>query len=143
MLNKLPRELSWAAKLENPSLKETQQVAQMVKNLPAMQETRIQTLGWEDLLEKGLATHSNFLAWRIPWTEELGGIQSMVGHTDRLTLSLSTSSIKTGQTMSSASLEVFKQKHPGFRGQTLTECLLCQVSRGGFPDAEQSGSGSD
>ena len=84
MLNKLPRELSWAAKLENPSLKETQQVAQMVKNLPAMQETRIQTLGWEDLLEKGMATHSNLLAWRIPWTEELGGIHSMrsprVGH---------------------------------------------------------------
>ena len=79
MLNKLPRELSWAAKLENPSLKETQQVAQMVKNLPAMQETRIQTLGWEDLLEKGMATHSNLLAWRIPWTEELGGY-SLWGH---------------------------------------------------------------
>ena len=45
----------------------------MVKNLPAMQETRIQSLGWEDLLEKGMATHSNILAWRIPWTEELGG----------------------------------------------------------------------
>ena len=73
MLNKLPRELSWAAKLENPSLKETQQVAQTVKNLPAMQETWIQSLGWEDLLEKGMATHSNILAWRIPRTEELGG----------------------------------------------------------------------
>ena len=73
MLNKLPSELSWAAKLENPSLKETQQVAQTVKNLPAMQETWIQSLGWEDLLEKGMATHSNILAWRIPRTEELGG----------------------------------------------------------------------
>ena len=73
MLNKLPRELSWAAKLENPSLKETQQVAQTVKNLPAMQETWLQSLGWEDLLEKGMATHSNILAWRIPRTEELGG----------------------------------------------------------------------
>ena len=67
----------------------------------------------------------------------------MMGHTDCLTLSLSTSSIKTGQTISSPSLDVFKQKHPGFRGQMLTECLLCQVSRGGFPDAQQSGSGSD
>ena len=44
-------------------------MAQMVKNLPAMQETRIQSLGWEDPLEKGMATHSSTLAWRIPWTE--------------------------------------------------------------------------
>ena len=44
-------------------------VAQTVKNLPAMQETRIQSLGWEDPLEKGMATHSSTLAWRIPWTE--------------------------------------------------------------------------
>ena len=73
MLNKLPSELSWAAKLENPSLKETQQVAQTVKNLPAMQETWLQSLGWEDILEKGMETHSNILAWRIPRTEELGG----------------------------------------------------------------------
>ena len=43
-------------------------VAQLVKNLPAMQETWVQSLGWEDLLEKGRATHSNILAWRIPWT---------------------------------------------------------------------------
>ena len=48
-------------------------VAQMVKNLPAMQETWIQSLGWEDPLEKGMATHSNLLAWRIPRTEELAG----------------------------------------------------------------------
>ena len=47
-------------------------VAQMGKNLPAMQETRVQSLGWEDLLEKGMATHSSTLAWRIPWTEEPG-----------------------------------------------------------------------
>ena len=74
MLNKVPRNLSWAVKLENPSLKETQQVAQMVKNLPAMQETWIQSLGREDPLEKGLATHSSIVAWRIPSTEELGGL---------------------------------------------------------------------
>ena len=49
----------------------------MVKNPPAMQETRVQPLGWEDSLKKGLATHSSILAWRIPWTEELGGLQSM------------------------------------------------------------------
>ena len=52
-------------------------VAQMVKNLPAMQETRIQSLGQEDALEKGMATHSTVLAWRIPWTQEPGGLQSM------------------------------------------------------------------
>ena len=52
-------------------------VAQMIKNLPAMQETQVQSLGWEDPLEKGMATHSSILAWRIPWTEEPGGLQSM------------------------------------------------------------------
>ena len=49
----------------------------MVKNPPAMQETWVQSLGWEDPLKKGLATHSSILAWRIPWTEEFGGLQSM------------------------------------------------------------------
>ena len=48
-------------------------VAQIVKNLPAMRETQVQSLGWEDLLEEGMATHSSILAWRIPWTEEPGG----------------------------------------------------------------------
>ena len=52
-------------------------VAQTVKNLPAMQETWVRSLGWEDPLEKGKATHSSILAWRIPWTEELGRLQSM------------------------------------------------------------------
>ena len=49
----------------------------MVNNLPAMQETRLRSLGQEDPLEKGIATHSSILAWRIPWTEELGGLRSM------------------------------------------------------------------
>ena len=49
-------------------------VAQMVKRLPAMQETRVQSLGWEDPLEKEMATHSSILAWEIPWTEEPGGL---------------------------------------------------------------------
>ena len=51
-------------------------VAQMVKNLPAMKETGVQSLGQEDTLEKGMATHSSILAWRIPWTEKPGGLQS-------------------------------------------------------------------
>ena len=52
-------------------------VAQMVKNLPAMQKTQFPLLGQEDPLEKGVATHSSVLVWRIPWTEEPGGLQSM------------------------------------------------------------------
>ena len=52
-------------------------VAQRVKNLPTMQETWVQSLAWEDSLEKGMATHSGIVAWRIPWTEEPGGVQSM------------------------------------------------------------------
>ena len=52
-------------------------VAQMVKNLPAIQETWVRSLGWEDPLQKRMATHSSSLAWRIPWTEEPGGPQSI------------------------------------------------------------------
>ena len=52
-------------------------MAQMVKNLPEMQETQVQSLGQEDLLEKGMATHFRILAWRIPWLEEPGGLQFM------------------------------------------------------------------
>ena len=51
------------------------QIAQLRKNLPAMQETQVQFLGWEDPLEKEMATHSSILAWRISWTEEPGGLQ--------------------------------------------------------------------
>ena len=51
--------------------------ALMVNNPPAIPETRVRSLGWEDLLEKGMATHSSTLAWRIPWTEEPGGLQSI------------------------------------------------------------------
>ena len=50
-------------------------MAQTVKNLPAMREIWVRSLGQEDPLEKGMATHSNILAWRIPWTEEPGGLQ--------------------------------------------------------------------
>ena len=56
----------------------------MVKNLPAVRETQVQSLGGEDPLEKGIATHSSILAWEVTWTEEPGGLQSMgsqkVGH---------------------------------------------------------------
>ena len=73
---------SWKLK-ELPSLWDFP-VAQMAKNLPAMQGTQVQSLGQEDPLDKRMATHSNILAWRIPWTEEPGGLQSMgsqrVGH---------------------------------------------------------------
>ena len=55
-------------------------VAQMVKLLPAMQETQVRSLGQEDLLEKEMATHSSALAWKIPWTEEPGGLPSMGSH---------------------------------------------------------------
>ena len=53
---------------------------QMVENPPAMQETGVQSLGWEDPLEKGMATHSRILAWEIPWTEELDRLQPIRGH---------------------------------------------------------------
>ena len=69
-------------------------VAQPVNKLPEMWETRVQSVGQEDPLEKEMATHSSILAWRIPWTEEPGGLQSMVGRkesdtTERLTVLLS------------------------------------------------------
>ena len=62
-------------------------VAQMVKNLPAMQETQVQSLDREDPLEKGMATHSSILAWEIPWTEKPGGLQSMGSQKSRTQLS--------------------------------------------------------
>ena len=92
-------------------------MAQTVKCLPAMQEIRVRSLDQEDSLEKGMATHSSILAWRIPWTEEAGGLQSMgsqrvahdraTKHTDTealnafeeflsLSLILNKSSMKTG-----------------------------------------------
>ena len=52
-------------------------MAQMVKRLPVVRETRVRSLGWEDPLEKEMVTHSSTLAWKIPWTEEPGRLQSM------------------------------------------------------------------
>ena len=69
--------LSTFSKLFSSSLKQGLPWAQMVKNLPAMWETQVQSLGRKYPLEKGIATHSNILAWRVPWTEEPGRLQSM------------------------------------------------------------------
>ena len=59
----------------------------MVKRLPTMRETRVQSLGWEDLLEKEMATHSSILAWKIPWVEEPGRLRSMGSQRVRTRLS--------------------------------------------------------
>ena len=67
-------------------------MAQKVKNLSTIQETQVRSLGWEDSLEKGKATHSSILAWRIPWIEELGGLlwgHKESGMTEQLILSFS------------------------------------------------------
>ena len=64
-------------------------VAQMLKNPPAMHETQVPSLDREDPLEKGMTTHSRSLAWRIPWTEEPGGLRKESDMTEQLTLSLS------------------------------------------------------
>ena len=64
-------------------------MAQTVKHLPTMWKTRVQSLGWEDLLEKEMATHSGFLAWKIPWTEEPDRLQSM-GSQSQIRLSVFT-----------------------------------------------------
>ena len=67
----------WIILKLTPDISYVSLVAQIVKNLPAMQESQVQSLGQEDPLEKGMATHSSILAWRIPWTEEPGGLQPM------------------------------------------------------------------
>ena len=80
-------------------------MAQTVKNLPAIQETWVRSLNWEDPLEKGMASHSSILAWRIPWTEEPGGLQSTgsqeLDTTEQLTLSPFTLHINRSFVMSS------------------------------------------
>ena len=74
---------SYLIKINNKNRKQynglliTSLVAQTVKRLPTLQETRVQSLGWEDLLEKEMATHSSILVWKIPWMEEPDRLQSM------------------------------------------------------------------
>ena len=79
-----PSEEPWVAAPVHLFVIPSSLVAQMVKHLPAMRETQVRSLGWEDALEKEMATHLSILAWRIPWIEEPGGLQSMglqrVGH---------------------------------------------------------------
>ena len=76
--------ISQASKVMLKTHQEATTVAQLVKNLPALWETWVRSLGWEDPLEKGKATHSSILAWRISWTEQPGRLQSLgsqrVGH---------------------------------------------------------------
>ena len=84
-------------------------VAQMVKNPPSALETEVRSLGWEDPLEKEMATHSSILAWRIPWTEEICGLQSMGGKesdtTERLHFIIN---YKFLEEMSSVRLQIMK-----------------------------------
>ena len=70
------KQASLKRRIQKPSYTNTL-MAQMVKNLCTMQETQVQSLGWEEHLEKGMATKSSILAWRIQWTEEPGGLQSV------------------------------------------------------------------
>ena len=92
-------------------------VAQMVKNPTAMQETQVRSLGWEDPLEKGMATHSSILAWRIPWTDTAGGLQSMGSQRVRQDWATSTfsshllSSIQFSRSVMSNSLWHHRQQH--------------------------------
>ena len=90
-------------------------VAQMLKNLPAMQETQVLSLGREDPLEKGISTHSSVLAWKIPWTEEPGGLQSIglqrVSH-DWVT---NTHTHTTMRTWTVASINIFCPRHLALR----------------------------
>ena len=83
---------SWTIFQFDPYSQRAALVAQWVKNVPAVQETQVPSLGWEDPLEKKMASHSSILAWRIPWTEEPGGLQSLgsqeVDTTEQLTLTL-------------------------------------------------------
>ena len=101
----------------------------MVKHLPAMWETQVQSLGQEDPLEKEMATHSSTLAWRIPWTEEPGGLQSVgsqrVRH-DRTT-SLSFLSCVSCKRVFSFCFCFFKCRSPGFQAPLFADCLFSIV----------------
>ena len=102
-------------------------VAQMVNNPPAMKETRVRSLGQEDPLEKGMATRSSILAWRIPWTEEPGGLQSMgsqrVGHNWATELSLSQMIYNVGSVSGIQQNDLVIQTHTHI-GSSLDSFLL-------------------
>ena len=102
----------------------------MVKNLPVMRETWVRSLGWEDPLEKGMATHSSILAWRIPWSEKPGRLQSMgsqrVGH-NWVTLSLSLTHTHTrtqdANTISIKQRSLKTDMHPGENTDSVLDTL--------------------
>ena len=95
-------------------------VAQRIKHLPIMQETRVLSLGWEDPLEKEMATHYSILAWEIPWTEELGRLQSMASQRVRHDWATK---------HSTAQLEPQKRKHTGKSDPMVKECCLPPLSK--------------
>ena len=108
-------------------------VAQMVKNLPAMWETRVRSLGQEDLLDEEMATHSSILAWKIPWAEEPGGLQSVklprVGHDSATSAAV----LRFHEGVGSSSILLDTAAQIGFRGQFSwswpTSCLYFSVDR--------------
>ena len=104
-------------------------MVQPVKNVPAMQETQVQSLAWEDPLEKGMATYSSILAWKIPWTEEPCGLYSSRGHkesdsTERLTLSVFI-------------IKIFIQRENNFLGRFPFIFLLAYLKSGKWGPASQ------
>ena len=108
---------------------------EMGKNLPAMQEIRVQSLHWDDP-QKGMATHSSMLAWRIPWTEEPGGLQSMESQldtTEQLTLSHFRDGERGLQRLSSQP-KVVKAVSPILRSVLFCECVLGR--RGGMDETQ-------
>ena len=100
----------------------TSLVAQTVKHLPTMHETWVQSLGWEDTLEKEMATHSNTLAWQIPWTEEPGRLQLMVSQTVGHNWTTSLSSL-------SFSILWQKNYHPHFRDEKPKWSHMARISQ--------------
>ena len=116
----------------------TSLLAQMLKRLSTMRETRVQSLGWEDLLEKEMATHSSILAWKIPWTEEPGRLQSMglqrVRHdwANSLSLSLSYRGRHCKQHWEHWSIHLFPRYNPSNRNRKAmtnknNETLACAM----------------
>ena len=115
------------------SIPRTSLVAQMTKRLPAMQETWVQSLGQEDLLEKEMATHSSILAWKIPWMEEPGGMQSMgsqrFGHDWATSLSLSNPGKNTKSQTEMASFSPRLENTRSRAEQLPISCPCCNMSK--------------
>ena len=106
-------------------------VAQMVKNLPAMPETWVLSQGWEDPLKKGMATHSSILAWRIPWTEEPGRLQSMGSQRVRhaWTTFIHVTSLHDGKEHQEENIHHCGKEDSGFLRDVSCECGVCSQWR--------------